>query len=57
MGSLKTNAEELPPKSTERGIVETIENWIADRRKQTDIKTRIAFGELARVKLKNSIGI
>ena len=55
--SLKTNEEELSPKLTERGTVETIENWITDWRKQTEIKTRIAFGELAQSKLKNSIGI
>ncbi len=55
-GSFKTNEKELPPKSAERGTVKTIENWIADWRKQTEIKTRLALGELARVKLENSIG-
>ena len=45
------------PKAAARGAVETVENWIADWRKQTEIKTRIALGELARLKLKNSIGI
>ena len=51
------NEEELPPKSTERGTVQTIENWIADWRKQTETKTRLALSELARVKLENSIEI
>ena len=55
--SLKTNEKELPPKSTERGTIETIENWIADWRKQTEIKTRLALGELTRIKIKNSIEI
>ena len=53
----ETNDANSPPKVAERGVVETIENWIADWRKQAEIKTRIALGELAQLKLKNSIGI
>lgn len=49
--------ENSPPTSTERGSAETIEDWIADWRQQTEIKSARALGELTRLKLNNSIGM
>lgn len=54
---LKTVEETSSPKSKRRDAIETIENWVADWRTQTEIKTRRAFDELTNFKLGNSIGI
>lgn len=56
-GELKTVEENLPLKSKRRDAIETVENWVADWRKQTEIETRRAFDELTSFKLGNSVRI
>jgi hypothetical protein len=53
--SLKPN--EVKPKSKKCEMVETVENWVVDWRRHTEIKTRFALDELTRSKLQGSTGI
>ena len=41
----------LLPKSKQREAIETVENWITDWRKLSEIKTRLAFDQLRRLQL------
>ena len=52
---LKTVEEKLPLEFKRRDAIETIENWVADWREQTEIKTRRAFDELTNLKFGNSV--
>jgi hypothetical protein len=51
------NTPEAEPKSKQREMVETIENWVADWRRRTEVRTRLASGELTRLRLKDSVGV
>lgn len=50
--TLATNEENLKPKSGQREMVKTIENWVTDWRKHSENKTRSALNELAHLRLK-----
>jgi hypothetical protein len=51
------NPNEVKPKSKQREMVETVENWVVDWRGRTEMKTRLALDELTRSKLQGSTGI
>ncbi len=53
----KTIEKDLQPKSNRREAIETVESWVTDWRKRTEIKTRLALEDLTRFKLQGSTGI
>ena len=53
----ETIEEDLQPKLNRRQAIETVESWIADWRRQTEIKTRLALDDLIRFKLQDSNGM
>ena len=55
--TLETNEESLKPKSGQREMVKTIENWITDWRKHSENKTRCALNELTLLRLNKLAGI
>ena len=55
--TLETNEESLKPKSGQRHMVKTIENWVTDWRKHSETKTRAALNELTQLRLKKLAGI
>lgn len=45
------------PKSGQREMVEAVEGWVTDWRRQAESQTRLTAGELTRIRLKDSTGI
>ena len=54
---LETIEEDSQPKSNRRQAIETVESWITDWRRQTEIKTLLALDDLIRFKLQDSNGM
>lgn len=51
------NTTEAKPKSKQREMAETIENWVSDWRRQTEIQTQLALDLLTGLKLEDSVGM
>lgn len=54
---VRTNEVNVKRKPKQRDMVETVEEWITDWRRRTEDQTRLALGELTRLRLTDSIGM
>jgi len=53
----ETIEEDSQPKSNRRQAIETVESWITDWRRHSEIKARLALDDLIRFKLQDSNGM
>jgi hypothetical protein len=48
------NSNAVKPRSKQREMVKTVENWVVDWRRRTEIRTQLALAELTRSNLQGS---